>query len=238
MASLQKTLDGIQHLRWWAAAIVVLYHLSRLDIPSFADLPYRLAIAGNLGVQIFFVISGFIITIICLDSENKAKLSPGVFATRRLTRIVPIMWIATGSYFLLRYLGTGTFDWVATCRTFCFGQMARWNLDCYGLSDLSFFSTFYSLWSFWWTADFCRYFCYGSSLQSPCVWRFPRDLPFQTAQTLLSGSILWVTRSVQTSSSDWGCCSAGCSTSGTIFFNIRSEADLGLSRSAPSRFSS
>lgn len=117
MTPTHKTLDGIQYLRWWAAAIVLIYHLLRLDIPSFVSSPYKLVVAGNLGVQIFFVISGFIITIICLDSRNRAKLSAGSFAVRRMVRIVPIMWVAAACYFLLRYFGTGTFDWASTWRT-------------------------------------------------------------------------------------------------------------------------
>lgn len=114
------TVEGIQHLRWWAAAMVVGFHSLKVrEILGMADpASFKFVTAGNLGVQIFFVISGFIITIVCLDRQNNAKLAMSTFALRRFIRIVPIMWVATLLYFAMKYVGTGVFDWPSTWRTF------------------------------------------------------------------------------------------------------------------------
>jgi len=69
--------DTIQVLRFGAALMVVLTHCA-----SGYFLP------GNAGVDIFFVISGFIITRVL------GQRTAGDFARDRLTRIYPIYWLA------------------------------------------------------------------------------------------------------------------------------------------------
>jgi peptidoglycan/LPS O-acetylase OafA/YrhL len=69
----------VQLLRFIAAALVVLSHL-RGD--------YKLVPYGDFGVDIFFVISGFIIYHVTRgDTEH--------FFTKRLIRIVPLYWLGT-----------------------------------------------------------------------------------------------------------------------------------------------
>jgi exopolysaccharide production protein ExoZ len=63
---------------------VVTYH-------SFQWIDDRLWV-GAAGVDVFFVISGFIIWTVGSGEEA----SPGVFVWRRLTRVAPLYWLATG----------------------------------------------------------------------------------------------------------------------------------------------
>ncbi len=82
-------LNNIQTLRAIAAYSVVVYHcLVRFLHPtgvgaSFLDLP-------SGGVDLFFVISGFVMVHTTKDDE-----SPAWFITKRIARIVPLYWSAT-----------------------------------------------------------------------------------------------------------------------------------------------
>jgi exopolysaccharide production protein ExoZ len=79
-------LNNIQGLRAYVALSVVLFH-SGYPIPHLA--PF-----GFYGVDVFFVISGFIMAGIC-------DIRPQKFFLRRLIRIVPTYWIATIGIFIL-----------------------------------------------------------------------------------------------------------------------------------------
>lgn len=83
-------LNNIQNLRALAAYAVVAYHcLIRFLNPadplgrSYLDLP-------SGGVDLFFVISGFVMVHTTRDDET-----PAWFATKRIARIVPLYWLAT-----------------------------------------------------------------------------------------------------------------------------------------------
>jgi peptidoglycan/LPS O-acetylase OafA/YrhL len=95
--------DAIQGLRAIAALLVVITH-SVLTLaakepttdPSLQHLAWAL---GETGVQIFFLISGFIMTITMYAAFGASGAS-GDFVLRRLMRIVPIYWLATAVYVL------------------------------------------------------------------------------------------------------------------------------------------
>lgn len=81
----------IQYLRGLAAVLVVYAHLDTQISRISADhnLPY--ASVGIWGVDIFFVISGFIMYIVAIESD----VGPGHFLMRRAIRIVPLYWLLT-----------------------------------------------------------------------------------------------------------------------------------------------
>ncbi|MDO5057398.1 MAG: acyltransferase [Lautropia sp.] len=74
-----KTIYSIQALRFIAAALVVVSHIRT---------EYGMAPFGSAGVDIFFVISGFIIHYVTRNGAPQ-------FFTRRLIRIVPLYWLGT-----------------------------------------------------------------------------------------------------------------------------------------------
>ncbi|MDL2409398.1 acyltransferase [Rhizobium calliandrae] len=74
---------SIQYLRAVAAISVVFFHVSEAY-----DLGFKI---GASGVDIFFVISGFIMWV---TTEGKL-MSPQQFMSRRISRIVPVYWVAT-----------------------------------------------------------------------------------------------------------------------------------------------
>ncbi len=79
-----RRLHGIQYLRAVAALGVVVFHAAERSGTHFA--------IGAAGVDVFFVISGFIMWVIASDRAP----SPAAFLRDRIERIAPLYWIATG----------------------------------------------------------------------------------------------------------------------------------------------
>src|SRR5262249_15244130 len=84
-------LRSIQYLRAVAALMVAYFHTVD-QIPAYRPL-FERYLLGNLnlasGVDIFFVISGFIMLV---SNRNSRPVS---FAVRRVIRIVPLYWFLT-----------------------------------------------------------------------------------------------------------------------------------------------
>jgi exopolysaccharide production protein ExoZ len=78
-----KTIYGIQYLRAFAALAVVVFHAAEKTGHHFA--------IGAAGVDIFFVISGFIMWVI----SDRRALTPAGFLYERVRRIAPVYWLAT-----------------------------------------------------------------------------------------------------------------------------------------------
>lgn len=78
-----NTLYGIQYLRAAAAIAVVLFHAAE-------KLGYSFTI-GAVGVDVFFVVSGFIMWVV---AERRCP-TPVSFLRGRIRRIVPVYWMAT-----------------------------------------------------------------------------------------------------------------------------------------------
>lgn len=93
--AIKDTINSIQALRAIAASLVVVLH-------SFVHLQVRhqisgipsLVDAGRAGVDIFFVISGFIM--VYISAENfQTESAPRDFLVRRIIRIAPTYWFYT-----------------------------------------------------------------------------------------------------------------------------------------------
>jgi exopolysaccharide production protein ExoZ len=83
-----RELFSIQYLRGLAALTVLVSHTLQWPLASMSQTLLR---SGRLGVEVFFVISGFIITLVGGDGA----FDPVSFARRRAWRIVPLYWGAT-----------------------------------------------------------------------------------------------------------------------------------------------
>ena len=76
-ASLRR--GDIQGLRALAVSLVIGYHF----FPSYVP-------GGFIGVDVFFVISGFLITLLLIrELENTGRISLGAFYARRIRRLMP-----------------------------------------------------------------------------------------------------------------------------------------------------
>lgn len=96
---------GLQYLRGLAAAGVVVDHVSGMTaLPKYFG---RSILGGALehgaiGVDLFFLVSGFIISTVSLDGGLAPSLGRGQFFLRRAERILPLMWLAIVSYAAMR----------------------------------------------------------------------------------------------------------------------------------------
>ena len=84
----------IEALRGVSVLLVILYHF------KFSTLNYEIIKGGFLGVDIFFVISGYIITKIIIDSKIQ-NFSLLYFYTRRIKRIIPLLSVVLISSIIL-----------------------------------------------------------------------------------------------------------------------------------------
>lgn len=86
---------GIQSLRFVAALMVVLTHTTHMIgeriLNAGNENVWR---EGNAGVDIFFVISGFVMMTSAASLRNSANAARD-FISRRFLRIVPLYWVAT-----------------------------------------------------------------------------------------------------------------------------------------------
>jgi len=89
----QKKLDSIQSMRGLAAMLVVMFHF-RTDLASDVPLANWIFAQGAIGVDLFFMISGFIVYYVTAN-ENSGIHSSAVFLIKRICRIIPPYVIAT-----------------------------------------------------------------------------------------------------------------------------------------------
>lgn len=94
-------LDG---LRGIAIALVLLFHMALL-VPPIGPVTYAVMISGWCGVDLFFVLSGFLIGGILID-QRQSKTFFGPFYARRVFRILPPYLAIVTIYFAV-YLAGG-----------------------------------------------------------------------------------------------------------------------------------
>ena len=87
----------VQYMRAAAALSVLLFHILGYYWPWPGYFPYVLA----SGVDLFFIISGFIMV-----ATTRSHFDLGRFAWARFCRVVPYWWIALLAYIVVRYLLT------------------------------------------------------------------------------------------------------------------------------------
>ncbi|WP_146619903.1 acyltransferase family protein [Acuticoccus sediminis] len=86
----EGTIALVQALRFFAALLVVLYHAPTMN-PDYTERPSRFDAfhLGGAGVDVFFVISGLVITLTVAKARH---FDLADFAARRFWRIFPVYW--------------------------------------------------------------------------------------------------------------------------------------------------
>ena len=90
----RRFLGNLEVLRFIAAVIVVLHHVQArftLELGLDSGLHPAFGAIGPFGVDLFFVISGFVIAL----NISNPTMSPYRFAASRVARIVPTYWFLT-----------------------------------------------------------------------------------------------------------------------------------------------
>lgn len=107
----QKKIESIQFLRCIAALLVCCMHLARNESVAgyfFSILQQILSIVGTYGVDLFFAISGFIMSWIVLHQPSMPSVTQGiVFFIKRIFRIYPLFWFTLGVMMILSLLING-----------------------------------------------------------------------------------------------------------------------------------
>jgi len=113
------TIHGLQALRMIAATMVVLTHALNRAADAFPNGGVGRQQFLESGVDVFFVISGFIMVYIM-----KPDAKPFAFWLQRFTRIAPLYWAATAFAVFLGYVapryGYGTPAWDYTLKSVLF----------------------------------------------------------------------------------------------------------------------
>jgi peptidoglycan/LPS O-acetylase OafA/YrhL len=113
----RKALQSVQVMRGLAAVAVAIYHTHLiLAQPEYSDISFFGAVAskGWLGVNFFFVLSGFIIMFAHVKDVGKPDRL-GEYLWKRFVRVYPVYWIFLTFFLVGAYCGIGhpNFSWNA-----------------------------------------------------------------------------------------------------------------------------
>lgn len=106
--------ENLDALRAIAFGMVFIYHFFGYVCPLEEETSFlvtNLIMEGHLGVNLFFVLSGFLITYLLIaEKENTGRIHIGFFYMRRILRIWPLYFIAVITGFFIYPLFIGKFD--------------------------------------------------------------------------------------------------------------------------------
>jgi peptidoglycan/LPS O-acetylase OafA/YrhL len=146
---------ALTSLRFFAAMHVFLFHLDANKIRTFSGIANRLQMIGYVGVSLFFVLSGFILTYV----HGERELRPSVFYRERVARIYPaylfsLLLTAPGFFYVciaLKNMDIPFFAWFKMHVGFCAAVVPTllqawhpqaalaWNPPAWSLSVEAFF---------------------------------------------------------------------------------------------------
>jgi peptidoglycan/LPS O-acetylase OafA/YrhL len=109
----QRLFKNVQALRGISACLVLLFHLGIREVQDWPSsrfhLLYPFTLFGFSGVDLFFVISGFVITIV--NKEHFGKVQDiFLYWLKRFFRVFPIYWV-TSLPMVVYLLAKGGSDW-------------------------------------------------------------------------------------------------------------------------------
>jgi len=143
-------LPGLDGLRALSISLVIFYHISSLPHLRYYPWLERLASRGNFGVEVFFVISGFLITWLLLKEEAKnGRISLRQFYLRRAFRILPPAFAYLLFVAVLAVLGISEARWKdILAAAFFVRNVVGGATDTVHYWSLSIEEQFYLLWPF------------------------------------------------------------------------------------------
>ena len=100
---MRETIYNIQALRFFAAFSVVFAHLQISRYSGIGIKPDLFAI-GAFGVDIFFVISGFIMAFVSNGMKDSNIQNSVEFFIKRVFRVVPLYWMFTFVAYILAFM--------------------------------------------------------------------------------------------------------------------------------------
>jgi len=136
--------NALTGFRFLAASMVFVYHNRKYWIADLHPQVFRFFNELHIGVSLFFVLSGFLISY----TYNEEPMRSGKAYTRyillRLARILPLYWLILTAYYFDRPFGHGQYTWLTY--SFAHGFSNRQNLDAIAQAwSLNVEMTFYFL---------------------------------------------------------------------------------------------
>jgi len=92
--------EDINGLRAWAVIAVLLFHFSLIGLPG-----------GFAGVDVFFVISGYLMTAIIVSGHEKGRFSIWKFYMARVRRILPALIVLIAALLVVGWFWLPTYDY-------------------------------------------------------------------------------------------------------------------------------
>lgn len=179
-----KKFDYIDSLRGVAITMVILYHVGQAGSALYL-FPASLSIIidnGYLGVQLFFLVSAYTLTISHYSRLNEVNATRNFFI-RRFFRIAPLYYLAMLYYFIQNFLGFQYFYTGIPIDTVTKGEL---------LANLFFVNSFHPIWinhlvpgGWSVTIEFMFY------LMLPLILKFVKDI--NGAIVFLVGALLFAT---------------------------------------------
>src|SRR5947209_4966095 len=96
----EKQIPALDGIRGIAVLMVMAFHFSKSPTNGLERVLARMSMPGQTGVDLFFVLSGFLITGILLDSRGHRN-SLRTFYVRRVLRIFPLYYGALAALYIL-----------------------------------------------------------------------------------------------------------------------------------------
>jgi peptidoglycan/LPS O-acetylase OafA/YrhL len=130
-----QKIAGLDHLRALAITLVFLFHYRLFDHPAWID---TIGSFGWTGVDLFFVLSGYLIASQVFGSIQRGTFSLREFFIKRSFRILPAYWFVLALYFLIPSFR----EWESLSPSWKFLTFTQ----NFGL-DLRYYRTFSHAWS-------------------------------------------------------------------------------------------
>lgn len=145
----RQNIPSLFGLRALSILLVLTHHLTRVNGSPLAESIWKYADWGKQGVNMFFVISGFLITLILTwDEQARGKVSLKRFYLNRAFRILPAYFcfiLGTAVLSKVGFLELSRLDWLtALTYTTNFPEKPGWGLG--HLWSLSIEEQFYLVW--------------------------------------------------------------------------------------------
>ncbi len=99
---MKRYFEGLNTLRAIAALVVVVSHIELIKMENKLSNYFDTVPDGHIGVVLFFVLSGFLITFLLVEEQNKyGKINFKNFYLRRILRIWPLYYLILFLSFVL-----------------------------------------------------------------------------------------------------------------------------------------
>jgi exopolysaccharide production protein ExoZ len=163
------TLYTLQYARGGAALAVVMFHAILSFVTGFGTAGAKLPWIGASGVDVFFVISGFVMW----TSTQGRTMRVADFYRRRLIRIVPLYWIFTTIVLLLALFAPAMFRSIRLDPSHVAASYMFLPWINPGIQTGTFSDTMVPLLVPGWSLNFEIYFylIFGLALLAPARWR-------------------------------------------------------------------